>query len=568
MSSEALLQLLLLVTCRSSLSDCLLGKKRFTEAPLCETIDVRMLEELVPQLLPPTEITDVEALEVINFWTPFKMGRAGVSPLGLIVPHRMKHRDTMGIPFDLGQICHVGGKLCEVIDRTWDSQKAQDEGIAASKVTVRFIESEPIASTRVLSLAKLHVPAVERFTGFLDGDEEQSCEITWVSKDRTKVRVRFTSDQRKRFASSKIEKTMSSAPSWVQTAVSGDDEEMQRLAEEYYTPEEEEERNNAAMKMQAHARGYLLREDLEMQKELQDTKAANQFKKGGEKEKTFDSDKVKKVTMEGDEQWMNRLVVELGIRQQEAIDGFRYLPPNVSITDKKGRFIPLVVGLRALSDGTFVQDVEVGFHELLLALCLIPSSYDGLNFDEKQQKYTRMRELAEDYAARVFQCCARCKMAKRHLLVTVMHFDESKRPDARAKTSWDDDDAYNGSSSYDDDDGNQKFQNPILDDVGDDDDATGTGISPRSPSPVTMTDALDMTVLVVRTGPIPSWKVSSLAQSVVACHVWVFHWRNLSLLAMYGSVLTGCLVRTFYRNSISSLGRSIIGRPRKRGSAL
>ena len=51
------------------------------------------------------------------------------------------------------------------------------------------------------------------------------------------------------------------------------------------------------------------------------------------------------------------------------MDGFRYLPPNV-----KGRFRSLVVGLRALADGTFVQDVEVGFHELLMALCLIPSS--------------------------------------------------------------------------------------------------------------------------------------------------------------------------------------------------
>lgn len=102
----------------------------------------------------------------------------------------------------------------------------------------------------------------------------------------------------------------------------------------------------------------------------------------------------------------------------------------------------------------------MGFHELLLALCIIPSSCkpshqcfvsfsrasyvrsggcshcaplpldDGLNFEEKQAKYVKLREKAEDYAARVFQCCARCKMAKRHLLRSVQHWDESKRAQA------------------------------------------------------------------------------------------------------------------------------------------
>ena len=52
---------------------------------------------------------------------------------------------------------------------------------------------------------------------------------------------------------------------------------------------------------------------------------------------------------------------------------------------------------------------------------------DGLNFDEKQKKYDKLREKAEDYAARVFQCCARCKMAKRHLLREVQHWNEKKR---------------------------------------------------------------------------------------------------------------------------------------------
>jgi hypothetical protein len=231
-----------------------------------------------------------------------------------------------------------------------------------------------------------------------------------VSNDRKQVRVRFTDVQRKRFASSKIEKTMSEVPSWLQRSASVD-EEMERLAEEYFTPEESTRRDQAAVKIQAAGRGWIHRSRAEraLQREAL-IRAATPFKPGQSKEQKFKAEQVLKVTTEGDEQWMNRLIVELGIRQQEAIDGFRFLPATAKITDNKGRFLPVVVGLRALADGTFVQDVEVGFHELLLALCLIPSSYDGLNFEEKQKKYEKMRQKAEDYAARVFQCCARCKM--------------------------------------------------------------------------------------------------------------------------------------------------------------
>ena len=349
------------------------GKKRFTEPPECKTIDVRMLEELVPQLLPATETLDHGWAERPSLWSRFNMGKEGISPLGLIVPHRNK-QTQMATPFDIDQMCHVGGKLCEIVSRQWDSQQAQDQGVSPSTVVVRFIESEPISSDRVLSLDHLHVPAVEHFTGFLDGDEAQGCEITWVSNDRQTVRVRFTSNQRKRFASSKIERTMSEAPSWIQTGA-GDADELERLQEEYHSPEEQAQRERAAVLLQARARGWLHRSEMELAREREELAAsAVAFKIGDEKVESFPSSEVLRVTLEGDEQWMNRLVVELGIRQQEAVDGFRYLPPNVSITDEKGRFVPLVVGLRALADGTFVQDIEVGFHELLMALCLIPSS--------------------------------------------------------------------------------------------------------------------------------------------------------------------------------------------------
>ena len=119
---------------------------------------------------------------------------------------------------------------------------------------------------------------------------------------------------------------------------------------------------------------------------------------------------------------LHRLVLELGITKQEAVDGFRYLPPNVQLTNSKGEFLPAVVGMRALPDGTFVENVRVGFHHLLLALSLIALSYQSLDYDIKQAKWKKLKDSAEDYAARMFQTFARCKFAKRHLLKQVQHF--------------------------------------------------------------------------------------------------------------------------------------------------
>jgi hypothetical protein len=116
------------------------------------------------------------------------------------------------------------------------------------------------------------------------------------------------------------------------------------------------------------------------------------------------------------------LVLELGITKQEAVDGFRYLPEDVKLTNSKGEFLPAVVGLRALPDGTFVENVRVGFHHLLLALGLIAMSYKSLNHDLKQAKWKKLKDSAEEYAARMFQTFARCKFAKRHLLKQVQHF--------------------------------------------------------------------------------------------------------------------------------------------------
>ena len=71
-------------------------------------------------------------------------------------------------------------------------------------------------------------------------------------------------------------------------------------------------------------------------------------------------------------------------------DGFRYMPPEFSLHDVKGRFTQNAVGLRTLPDGSFVQDVEVEFHELLLGLALLVCSYEGLNYGEKAQKHDEL----------------------------------------------------------------------------------------------------------------------------------------------------------------------------------
>lgn len=173
---------------------------------------------------------------------------------------------------------------------------------------------------------RLHVPPVEHFNGFVDG---QSCEITWVSNDRQRVRVRFDNHQvRKRHASTWIDRTsFRSFGGSPRSATSRFSEDNGRHAETFYTPEEIEEREQASTKMQAVARGISTRKDLAkqakitkeveykrlQQKRLLETKTRdflhgeNDNKHSGF-EQTIPADRIKKVTMKGDESWMNRWV--------------------------------------------------------------------------------------------------------------------------------------------------------------------------------------------------------------------------------------------------------------------
>ena len=68
----------------------------------------------------------------------------------------------------------------------------------------------------------------------------------------------------------------------------------------------------------------------------------------------------------------------------------------------------------------YVQNIQLTFHQVLLALALIHCSYDGLTYAEQQEKWDQLRGRCKDYAARVIQTIARAKLAKQHLLKVVL----------------------------------------------------------------------------------------------------------------------------------------------------
>jgi Ca2+-binding EF-hand superfamily protein len=523
----------------------------FTQGPEHTTIHIKMLEEFVPQLLPPTEVLD-ETLKhdpLHAFIANQLHHHQNDSPLGLLVPHVIKHKNSTAAPFADGTLAHIAGDLVEIVGRRWNNGMTDDEaaaqGIPPDFVEVNFIESEEMDCKRVVSPEGLHVPPVERFNGFVDG---KPATITWVSKDRCRVRVQYTgmtiAHQKvtnkvklKNVKAKSVDLAEADKPSWMRS--SHDDTEAERFTEMFYTPHEEKERDDAAVKIQAFQRGKSTRAHLKRERrtfilarraeqeaealqakldaekkvlfvlevrgrgkitsgfatdteevgwlevgELVDSYECKQTPEGVTRhrivatrtgldtrvegwasERSADGDvilqrrsatrmvkrvsvdehgafdeypatEVMKVTKEGDEQWLNRLALELNITQQEMSDGYRYLPANADIVDDRGRFLPVVVGLRALADGTFVQDIEIGFHELLLALCLISMSYEGLNFEEQQEKIQMMNARMYDYAARVMQCCARTKFAKRHLLKVPQHKRTRKGKQGRPLAAW------------------------------------------------------------------------------------------------------------------------------------
>lgn len=194
------------------------GGQPFATGPDFADIDVRMIEELVPMLLPPTEIRDAVLLET---WSPLEMleylnpktllkyskdlamtpqdmvdnakelGQMGgklayaaqaqllahlttmetvSSPVGLLVPHRDKSPDELAIPFTEGTIAHVDGYLVEILETNYETEAIRvaaldNMKIIPTSVKVKYIESEemPMVSqccyvcSSLPSCATLHV---------------------------------------------------------------------------------------------------------------------------------------------------------------------------------------------------------------------------------------------------------------------------------------------------------------------------------------------------------------------------------------------------------------------------
>eukprot|EP01050_Picozoa_sp_SAG11_P007632 SAG11_NODE_643_length_7983_cov_2.198884_2_plen_1259_part_00 len=61
-----------------------------------------------------------------------------------------------------------------------------------------------------------------------------------------------------------------------------------------------------------------------------------------------------------------------------------------------------------------LSEVNVKFHETLLALCLVYQSYDGLSFEEQQKKRERIQRCKEKHALKVLAWCTRVWYMMRH----------------------------------------------------------------------------------------------------------------------------------------------------------
>eukprot|EP01050_Picozoa_sp_SAG11_P005538 SAG11_NODE_394_length_9826_cov_3.333607_9_plen_169_part_00 len=74
-----------------------------------------------------------------------------------------------------------------IVDVVWETELDQSSGKHPSKVTVEWIESNEIPSDLVLSKDGDKIPTVEAFYGYVHGE---AVEITWISENRKRVKVR------------------------------------------------------------------------------------------------------------------------------------------------------------------------------------------------------------------------------------------------------------------------------------------------------------------------------------------------------------------------------------------
>lgn len=410
----------------------------FTKGPQHESIDIRLLQDFVPLLLPSTESIDRKlsamsdglgsTVESLVEHSPLSLLQdlAGFathapSPLGMMVPHRVKHPHAVAAPFVVGSVAHVHGRLCEIVEPLWDSDADRDSGKYPSKVVVRWIESPLIDIERLQTEDGKPVAAIEgRFAiHHAISGATMPCEITWVSENRQQVKVRFESSnweagvEHKRLRKEQeLEKEL--AEELLEAGV--DTRSLTRTAS--YGGMDSEMGNGEDMG-EATA-GF------SSNKPGQDAKNSVYLQDGTYLQTEVKAAKdVKRVTMAGDPQWMNRLMMELEINADDARKGYSIVQGRGVYVDEFEGFLPRVVGFRQIigpqGKPMIVQNIMISFHQLLLGLSLIHCSYDGLTFKESQSKWDLLRSRAEQYAARVIQTVARCKLAKRHLVKAVQH---------------------------------------------------------------------------------------------------------------------------------------------------
>lgn len=303
----------------------------FTEGPDHKLIDVGKIAEFVPQLLPPTEVLD-------SSWKPKSLssllaGEAPISPLATIVPHRRKYA-LPALPYNIGQEAHVDGRLCQILECSWSSVQAQKDGLMPNYCKIRFTESEVLDSTRVVDTRGFHVPAVEGFCGLIDS---QPCEITWVSAKRDAVRVRWL--ERLKQEVKRNDKKFALRDYSKSSVMSLHDEDPDSDSDDD-TKEQRQKQAHSATMIQATWRGKAARLE---SKRAEQAKERRKLLDTSVDEQVFDTigdvKRVQRVVWEGDSSWINRLMLELDVADEEFRSGYRYLSNDTPITDAKGRFL-------------------------------------------------------------------------------------------------------------------------------------------------------------------------------------------------------------------------------------
>lgn len=115
--------------------------------------------------------------------------------------------------------------------------------------------------------------------------------------------------------------------------------------------------------------------------------------------------------------WMERTVgpkhESMGLKQLKDIVPRLHDPLSRIVTLDENWFNRILFEMDVNFTGD-LDEVTVGFHETLLALCLVYQSYDGLTFDQQQRKRDRIIRTKEAHATRVLMWHIRIYLRSRN----------------------------------------------------------------------------------------------------------------------------------------------------------